>query len=184
MDFMDLVVWGSRGCLLLVFALSVHGKVRDGRAFEEFTESVRTLASRLTGRTRPVAVLVVAGETAAAVTLALPATAPLGLALSAALLAAFTLVVAVAPRTGTGLSCRCFGASSAQPRSVLLLRNSALLVLAVGGLTAVAVSGPGEAAPAAAASALCAGGVLGLLAASLDDLVGLFRPLPRKEHPS
>ncbi|MBA2813239.1 methylamine utilization protein MauE [Streptomyces sp. KM273126] len=178
MHFMDLVVWASQGCLLLVFALSAHGKARDGRAFEEFTESVRAFAPAFAGHARSVAALVLTGEAAAVVTLAVPATVPLGLALSAVLLTAFTVAIAARPRTGDGVPCRCFGAASAQPRTVLLLRNGALLAVTGGGITAAAVGGPGHAAtPAAAALALCAGGVLGLLAATLDDLVGLFRPL-------
>ncbi|MFJ3925249.1 MauE/DoxX family redox-associated membrane protein [Streptomyces sp. NPDC090022] len=174
----ETTAWGSRGCLLLVFALSVHGKVRSRRAFEEFTDSVRTLAPAFAGRARPAAALVVAAEAVAATALAVPGSGALGLALGAVLLAAFTVVVAAALRAGTGAACRCFGRSSTPLSRVHLVRNAVLFAVAGYGLAATVLAGPGTGAPAAAVvPALGAGAVLGLPAAVLDDLVGLFRPL-------
>ncbi|WP_327064430.1 MauE/DoxX family redox-associated membrane protein [Kitasatospora sp. NBC_01302] len=178
---MDVVTWVSRGCLLLVFALSVHGKVRGRRAFEEFTESVRALVPAFADRARPLAALVVAAEATIVVTLAVPGSAVAGLALCAVLLAAFTVLAVTASRAGSSTPCRCFGRSSTPLGTVHAVRNAALLALAGAGLTATVLSGPGHAAPATtatAATAFLAGGVLGLLASVLDDLVALFRPLP------
>ncbi|GAB2712712.1 MauE/DoxX family redox-associated membrane protein [Kitasatospora kifunensis] len=179
---MDVVIWVSRGCLLLVFALSVHGKVRGRGAFEEFTGSVRALVPAFADRARPLAILVVAAEAAVVVTLALPGAVVAGLALCAALLTAFTVLAVTASRAGSSTPCRCFGHSSTPLGTVHAVRNAALLTLAGAGLAATALSGPGHATLAAAATAFLVGGVLGLLATALDDLVGLFRPLPRKEN--
>ncbi|MFF7635880.1 MauE/DoxX family redox-associated membrane protein [Kitasatospora sp. NPDC008050] len=175
---MDVVTWASRGCLLVVFALSVHGKVRGLRAFEEFAGSVRALVPAFAGRARPLAALVAAAEAAVVVTLAVPGSVVAGLALCTILLAAFTVLAVTAARAGSSTPCRCFGQSSTPLGTVHAVRNAALLTLAGAGLAATALSGPGHATSATVATAFLAGGVLGLLATVLDDLVALFRPLP------
>ncbi|WP_371483328.1 MauE/DoxX family redox-associated membrane protein [Kitasatospora sp. NBC_00315] len=179
---MDVVILISRGCLSLVFALSVQGKARDRRDFAEFTASVGALVPAVADRARQVAALVVAAEAATVVALAVPGTVLPGLALAAALLGAFTLLAVAASRSPTGTPCRCFGRSSVPFGAVHAVRNAGLLAVAAAGIAATALAEPGSITPVAAVSAWLAGGVLGLLATTLDDLVGLFRPLPRKDQ--
>ncbi|GGV19915.1 hypothetical protein GCM10010495_38750 [Kitasatospora herbaricolor] len=215
---MEIVVRVGQGCLLLVFVLSVHGKVRSRRGYAEFTASVRALLPLVAVRARPPAVrmpavqvsnvqvpnapapagsagasvvagAVVAAEAAVVLALAVPATVPVGLALATALLAPFTLLALAAARRGSGTPCRCFGRSTTPLGAVHAVRNAALLAVALAGLVASgplastpATAGPAHGGPAVTFAAWLAGGVLGLLASALDDLVGLFRPLPRKEQ--
>ncbi|MCX5207774.1 methylamine utilization protein MauE [Kitasatospora sp. NBC_00240] len=189
---MEIVVRVGQGCLLLVFTLSVYGKVRGRRDFAEFTASVRALVP-LFGRSRPpaasapavpvLAVSVVAAEATVVAALAVPGTAPAGFALAAALLAPFTLLALAAARRRSDTPCRCFGRSTTPLGAVHAVRNAGLLAVAAAGLAATVLSGPRPGGPpAATVTAWLAGGVLGLLATALDDLVGLFRPLPRKEQ--
>ncbi|WP_329492823.1 MauE/DoxX family redox-associated membrane protein [Kitasatospora herbaricolor] len=201
---MEIVVRVGQGCLLLVFVLSVHGKVGGRRDYAEFTASVRALlplvAVRAPAGSAAVSVLagsVVAAEAAVVVALAVPATVTVGLALATALLVPFTLLALASSRRGSGTPCRCFGRSTTPLGAVHAVRNAALLAVALAALVAsglvtsapatsgLATSGPvgpAHAGPAVTVAAWLAGGVLGLLATALDDLVGLFRPLPRKEQ--
>ncbi|MEU4174566.1 MauE/DoxX family redox-associated membrane protein [Streptomyces sp. NPDC026589] len=184
---MELVVWAVRGCLLLVFTRSVLGKVQNPAAFAEFTGTVRAL--RLPGPlpASSLAALVVTAEAVLVPAFALPGLlAPptvlvAGLGIAAVLLAAFTALAVAAARSGRRTPCRCFGRTTTPLGAVHAVRNSILLAVAVTGLVAVAVGGPGTGDPVAVLTASLAGAVLGLLVTALDDLVTLFRPLPRKE---
>ncbi|MBG0832672.1 methylamine utilization protein MauE [Planomonospora sp. ID67723] len=153
--------------IILVFAASAVSKLRDLRGF---AGSVPALVPVRPGLARPLAVGVVAAETAVPVLLAIPPTARYGFALACVLLAAFTAAVAAALRGGRRAPCRCFGASGVPVGRRHLIRNGALLVTAV--LGALAPQGfPPPAGLAVAGAAGLAGAVLVI---SLDDIVDLF----------
>ncbi|MCQ0006317.1 MauE/DoxX family redox-associated membrane protein [Actinomadura madurae] len=79
---MQYVTLTARCALGLVFLVAVLGKIRDRDAFREFRRSVPGLAPGLPPTATSVAV--VAAESAAVVLLAVPRTAPAGLALARA----------------------------------------------------------------------------------------------------
>ncbi|MEH1125392.1 MauE/DoxX family redox-associated membrane protein [Micromonospora sp. CPCC 206061] len=165
-------------CLIgLTFVLSVAGKLRGGRAFRAFEESLRGMAL-LPGRlVRPVAAVVVAAEAAVPVLLPLPGSpfTTAGFLLGGALLAAFTAAVALVLRRGTAAECRCFGGTAPAPlRRHHIVRNAALIAVAAAGAYAAwrGTATTGQAAAVAAPLGL----VAALAVAYLDDLLALFAP--------
>ncbi|WP_248965285.1 MauE/DoxX family redox-associated membrane protein [Sphaerisporangium perillae] len=153
--------------IVLVFAASAVSKLRD---FDGFARSLPALAPVGAGLVRPLALVIVAAETATPILLAVPPATSYGFALACALLAAFTAAIAVALRRGRRAPCRCFGASSVPVGHRHLVRNGALLIVTVlGGLAP-----QGLPAPAGLAVAATAGVVGAVLIISFDDVVDLF----------
>ncbi|MFD5829309.1 TlpA family protein disulfide reductase, partial [Lentzea sp. NPDC060358] len=120
----------ARVLLAAVFVAAVAGKVRTRRAFAEFRDSVAALAPRLPAGFSAGAVL--AGEAVTAVLLAVPGTR-LGHAAAVALLAVFCGAIVLAMRGAQPVRCRCFGAGGDVLGIRHLVRNSALIGVAVVG---------------------------------------------------
>lgn len=174
---MQYVALTARCALGLIFLVAVVGKVRGRDAFREFRRSVPGLAPGLPAAATSVAV--VAAESAAVVLLAVPRTAPVGLALAGAVLLAFATGIRRALRDGRNATCRCFGARPSPFGRVHVVRNLVLTALAWGGLAAhLAVPGPVQ--PAGAVIAVAGAGVLALAFIFFDDLADLlFAPSAR-----
>ncbi|MET8454277.1 MauE/DoxX family redox-associated membrane protein [Streptomyces sp. NPDC005209] len=174
------VIDTGRILLGLVFLCSLAGKLRGAAAFLEFRAAVSQLAPALRRIRKPVAVLVVAAEALAVVTLALPETVAAGFTVSAALLAAFTAGLLGVLRRGATTPCGCFGRSApVAPRHVV--RNIVLGFVALAGL-GVQLATPGTP-PTGGSSAgllLTAGtaALLALVTVTLDDWADLFAPRP------
>ncbi|MCW6004248.1 hypothetical protein K1W54_06585 [Micromonospora sp. CPCC 205371] len=166
-------------CLIgLTFVLSVAGKVRGGREFRALEEAWRGMARLPGARVRPAAAVVVPAEAAVPVLLlpvpGSPFTAA-GFLLGGALLAAFTVAVALVLRRGTAAECRCFGGTAPTPfRRHHVVRNAALIAVATAGGYA-AWSGTTMTGQAAAV-AVPLGLVAAFTVAYLDDLMALFAP--------
>ncbi|MCC5577543.1 methylamine utilization protein MauE [Microtetraspora sp. AC03309] len=153
--------------IAVVFAASAVSKLRDFRGFARSLPTLAPVSARLV---RPLALVVVAAETATPILLAVPRAASYGFALACALLTAFTAAIAGVLRRGRQATCRCFGASSEPVGRRHLVRNGALLISTVlGGLAP-----QGLPAPAGLAVAATAGVAGAILIISFDDVVDLF----------
>jgi hypothetical protein len=131
---LDYLSLGIRLLLVLTFAASAASKVRSRDAFAAFAGSLGALGLLPRAGVLPIAVALVAAEAAAAALLLPEATAVAGLALAAALLAGFSVVILVVTRRGVQAPCRCFGASTrplGYPHAArnALLAAAALLVV-------------------------------------------------------
>lgn len=179
---MPYVTLGCQALLVLVFAISVVGKVHGQEAFTEFVGATRRLlpASVGAGLARWIAACVAAAEAATVVLLLLPVATVLGFLLAVVLLSAFTTAVLLAVRRGERAPCRCFGASTHPLGLAQVVRNAVLL--AAGGLGVIgAVSSPTQAIePAGIAVVLLAAGVIALPVLLADDIAALFRATPQK----
>jgi uncharacterized membrane protein YphA (DoxX/SURF4 family) len=174
---MDEVVTALRVLLALVFVVSATGKLRGRGAYGRFTAATARLVPRplSAAGTRRVAAAVIGAEAAAVVLLVLPATAPFGFALAAALLAAFTAGIARALARGDRAPCACFGDADTPlgPRQVV--RNLVLAAAALAGLGGTLSGTSGLPAPAGTLVAVAAGGLAALLVLAADDIIELFR---------
>jgi hypothetical protein len=178
----------AAGALAAVFAMAVAGKV-SRPAFTRFRRSAVALWPG-PGRLAPRAAAVLAGavllaEAAVAAGLlwwlaglgtAPPARPVFGAA--ALLLAGFTAAQVLALRGGRAVNCACFGRADTPVSRTGVARNAVLIALGL--LGAATADRPGI----TALSLVCAvaGGVAGLVVASLEDIVSLFRvpPVPAK----
>ncbi|MBC6459730.1 MauE/DoxX family redox-associated membrane protein [Actinomadura sp. HBU206391] len=182
---MDYVIIFSRAVLALVFVASSLGKLRDRAAFRSFVVSLLRLEP-LPGRwARPVAGAVVTVEAAIPVLLIVPSTVVGGFVLAGCALIAFSVAIGTAIRRNTNIPCKCFGASGTSLGGRHLVRNGALLVVAVtGGLIAQfgepgsRLSEPGSVHPGGALVVLTAAGCVAALVVRFDDLAGLFAQQP------
>ncbi|MFC6887039.1 MULTISPECIES: MauE/DoxX family redox-associated membrane protein [Actinomadura] len=150
-----------RALVLTVFAVAFAGKARSASGFKGFVTSIRQLAILPERVAAPAGLAVVAGEGAAVVLLALPATVRAGFALAAALLALFVGIVVRAVRGGVFAECRCFGSKGSVMGQAMIVRNVLLLCAAVPGAAlgaSVPAGRPAEAVAALAAGALGAWG--------------------------
>lgn len=171
----------AASCLIgLVFGISAVSKLRS---FGEFARTTRLLLIAVAGPRRPlsytgtrsVSVAVAAAESAIPALALVPVLNPVGLGLAGLLLVGFGVGIAAAMRRGVRTSCRCFGASSQPLGARHLVRNAALLLVAVAGLTA----GPaGDIELAGRVIAAGAAAILAVLVFRLDDLIDLFTPNP------
>jgi hypothetical protein len=132
----EAVVVGVRvfvGGVLLVAAI---GKLRDVGAFASAIRSFRIVPRRWE---RPVACGVIVAELAAVLLLATRNVAPVGLILSVVLLGSFTVAMARVVARGDRVTCGCFGRSNAVVGGAQLVRNVAMIVVALlGAWTSVA----------------------------------------------
>ncbi|GAB2847707.1 TlpA family protein disulfide reductase [Lentzea nigeriaca] len=120
----------ARVVLAAVFLAAVAGKVRTRQGFAEFRDSIAALAPWLPAR--PLALVVLTGEALAVVLLAIPGTS-LGYALAVALLAAFCGGIVLAIRSAKSVRCKCFGAGGDVLGPKHLVRNAALIAVALVG---------------------------------------------------
>ncbi|WP_370417874.1 MauE/DoxX family redox-associated membrane protein [Streptomyces sp. QH1-20] len=162
--------------LLVVFGAAVVGKVQGAASFAAFTDAVAVLGRVPAGRAGALAAALVGAEAATAVLLAVPRSRGLGLLAAAGLLSAFTYAVARALRSGTPVSCRCFGASAGPVGPPQLLRNAVLLVAVTAALPGVPGSDglPWQ----GQFAAWLAGATAALVLVVGDELVSLLRPRP------
>jgi hypothetical protein len=174
----------AAGALVVVFAMAVAGKVST-RSFTRFRRSAAALwpgPGRLpTAAAVTLATAVLLAEAAVAgglllwllhlATAAVPAPASRPLfGVAVALLAAFTAAQALALRRGTTVTCACFGRADTPVSRTGIARN--ITLIALGLLGTVTADRPGT----TALSLICAiaGGVAGLILASLEDIVSLL----------
>jgi hypothetical protein len=172
-----------RAMIGVMFAVSVGTKAAGPAAFAAFTRSLRRMRLLPPRLVRPVARTVVAAELAIPLSLAIPvaATAVVGFAVAAALLAAFAVAIVLSIRGGTRTPCRCFGRSTVELGAMHVWRNVVLVCVSVLGLIATRTGGP--AGTAGVAVAVVGGLVGGGLVTVLDDIAGLFRPAaPATSH--
>jgi hypothetical protein len=197
----------AAGALAVVFAMAVAGKV-SSRTFTRFRRSAAALwpgPGRLGARpATTVAAVVLLAEVAvtgallwtvaAAVTagpwpvandgaggLVWPvsrAATRVAFAGAALLLAVFTATQLLALRRGRTVTCACFGRADTPVSRTGIVRNAVLIALGL--LGALTTDRPGTTALALVCA--IAGGVAGLIVASLEDIVSLFRipPAPAK----
>lgn len=180
------LVLGCRVLLVIVFVVSLVGKVRGRDAFDEFVGATRRLLP-ITVRARPawLVALGVAGlETVVVLALLLPGGARVGFLLAAMMLTAFTLAILVALRRGERAPCRCFGASSTRPLGIVpIVRNAVLLTVTVLGVIGVALTPATAFAPAGVAVAAVAAVVVAVPVILSEEIVDLFRA-PTVGHPA
>ncbi|MFC4118145.1 MauE/DoxX family redox-associated membrane protein [Nonomuraea zeae] len=176
---------GLRCLIGLVFVVSAAGKLIRRASLREFVASVAAMRLLRPGHVPGAAAVVVAGEVAVCVLMALPGPMPqAGFALAGALLVAFSVAILMAVRRQVTAACRCFGTSTVPLGRRHIARNACLAVAS--GLGCVAVASP-EAATDVNALILAAfaGVVAGTLVVFLDELSELFGPgrFPQTRHP-
>lgn len=154
---------GCRAVLGLVFLAALAGKATGWRAF---VSSVPGLAPGLPAA--PVAVAVLAGESAAVALLALGERA--GFVLAAVMPAAFATAILLALRRGSTATCRCFGVTAAPLGRAQIVRNLLLIAVAIIGW----VTPGGSVELAGVALALVAAAVLAAVLVLFDDLADLL----------
>ncbi|WP_435973036.1 MauE/DoxX family redox-associated membrane protein [Streptomyces sp. Qhu_M48] len=171
---MEYLLFGARCALAVTLAASAIGKLRAPGDFRRAVQDMDVVPDRLAG---PVAGAVLAAETALILLVWLPGgLGAVAFAAAALLLAAFTAVLVALIRRGSDVSCACFGQSRTPVGAAHLVRNGALLAIAVLGALAAA-GGSGAALPAelpAALAAALAAAVVSALLISTDTLVDLF----------
>jgi hypothetical protein len=168
-------------CLVvLVFGISAVSKLTG---FAEFAGTARLLLLALAGprhrpsyaATRRIAILVTVAESVVPVIVLIPVLNAAGHALAGVLLTGFGVAIAVAMHRGVRTACRCFG-SSATPLGIRhIVRNAALLLVAI---TGVVNESTGDAAGRVVAAAAAA--LLAVVVVRLDDLIDLFTLQPRQ----
>lgn len=116
------------------FAWSVGGKARNRAALHSFRDTLAAVFPGLRpAQVGPIATAVVLAEATTAATVAVPPLAPLGFVLAALLLGGFTVVLASMLRRRLAAPCNCFGPTRRPVRATDLVRNVALLAVAVTG---------------------------------------------------
>jgi hypothetical protein len=176
----EAVVVGVRvfiGGVLLVAAI---GKLRDVAAFESAIRSFRVVPRRWD---RPVARGVIVAEIAAVLLLATRGTAATGLVLSVVLVGSFTFAMARVVARGDLVTCGCFGRSNAVVGATQLMRNAAIVAVAVLGawmnVTTVAVELPTSTAVVVVVfSLLCVA-----LVVMVDEMLSMPSSPPRARTP-
>ncbi|MGB2568612.1 MauE/DoxX family redox-associated membrane protein [Micromonospora citrea] len=173
----------SRWVMFVVFAVSAGAKLRNRAAFRAFEAGLAAMEVVPRQVRRPVAVTVVAAEALVPVLVLVPATALSGLVVTLALLTGFTLAVLAVTTRGRSVSCPCFGAKVAPFGRRHLVRNTALIMVAVAGLLSGATVTDGAATTGGVFLAIGAAVVLAALVVVFDDvadlLVGPVRRSPR-----
>ncbi|GAA0926422.1 MauE/DoxX family redox-associated membrane protein [Nonomuraea longicatena] len=164
----------ARALLAVVFFAAVVGKARSRQGFAEFRDSVGAVGPQWLPA-GPIAGLIVAGETAAVVLLAVPGTRLAGYVLAAGLLAVFCAGIARAVLAKQSVRCQCFGADGGLLGPRHLVRNGLLVAVAVVG----ALAGDVPASASAALVALVTGAFLGLLTTRWEDVAFLLVPAGR-----
>ncbi|MEU6724216.1 MauE/DoxX family redox-associated membrane protein [Nonomuraea wenchangensis] len=160
---MTIIETGIRAFLATVFAWAALSKLRSRAGRRQFREYLVYLL-RVTGpQAARLAAPLVSVELCIPLLLALDATATAGLVVACALNVALLGAVLFAVRTSRTKPCRCFGDTSASMGMWQVLRNSALLLLSLLGLTLSLGSAP----PSADISSWPAAAGFGIMAALL-----------------
>jgi hypothetical protein len=165
-------------CLVVVFAAAAIGKARSVAAFSAFSGSLRDTGLVPDDWVRLCALAVVVSEVSAAllllVTPVMPWLGRVGFLLAAGLLTVLTASVLRIVASRRQVACRCFGTSASPLGTRHILRNAALVLVAITGVVvspdAVRIQSAEE------VLAACAGALAGVLAVASDDIVELFRP--------
>jgi hypothetical protein len=161
--------------LAVVLAASAVGKARPA-GFRAFLTTLADMSLGTAAMRRPLAYATITAEGVAAGLLSLPGTRAgvIGLVLASLVLAALTMGVVRAVRGGgPPVTCACFGRTG-RPLGVLhLVRNTGLLLAAVGALV-VTGSGPVRAAGGELVVSVAAGAVLAVVVIGLDDIADLI----------
>ncbi|WP_433243203.1 MauE/DoxX family redox-associated membrane protein [Streptosporangium sp. CA-135522] len=173
MEYLEI---GGRCLICLVFLVAAVSKVAGHDAFDVFTSSVRDMQLVRSGGVRRVALLVVAAEFCVCALMVIPVTGSgiAGFALAALLLTAFAVGIVRVSRRGVRAPCRCFGASAVPLGARHVVRNLALVAVAVSGIAA-ALSTEGVRLSGETAVAALGGLLLGGLVVMLDDVYTLFQ---------
>jgi hypothetical protein len=155
----------------MVFVASAFGKLRSREAYRAFVLWLGGLELLTRRWRRPAAPVLVTAEVAVVILAALPWTAAAGLALAAALLAAFAAGALIVIRRKTNVPCQCFGPSSVPlgPRHVV--RDVLLCAAAVFG---AAGAGQVVSRPLGIGLSVGCGLAIALFAVFGDDVVALF----------
>jgi methylamine utilization protein MauE len=128
MAYLDLA---GRALLGFVMALAVVGKLSSSANWRQFRQSLNSF-SWVPRRFRPaIAVAVVVAEAAVALLLVPPSTERAGAALGALLLTVVSAALVAARVGGRDVRCACFGADDRPVGAWHLLRNTALVLVAV-----------------------------------------------------
>ncbi|MEH1125616.1 MauE/DoxX family redox-associated membrane protein [Micromonospora sp. CPCC 206061] len=179
---MAYLVIACQAMLIGVFAASTITKVRSRRAYADFRRSVEAFRVLPPTWSRMAARATVTGEAAVVLLLALPLTAPIGFALAAGLLCAFTVAIVLALRGGRTAPCRCFGASAEPLSRTHLIRNLLLLTLSLTGLATGAIRTDPARDPAGLTLSLAVAAVAALFVVRFDDVVALLKPPASDRH--
>lgn len=177
---MQYVALAGRALIVVVFLISASSKLRSRAAFRAFRRSTRRMDVLPERLVQPVAVLVVTSEVAIVLLVATPTpvTGLLGLTLAAVLLAGLAVAIGITVRRGTDVTCHCFGGSSLPLGGMHILRNIALVAVAV--VAAVTGVRGGDPDLGQALLAGSAGALLGALTTVLDDIRQVLRPAPAR----
>ncbi|MDW5326952.1 MauE/DoxX family redox-associated membrane protein [Plantactinospora sp. KLBMP9567] len=170
------VAVACRALVFGVFLCSLISKLRGPVAYSSFVASAGELLGRPRRGVAAAAAGTVIAEAAVTVLVVIPATAPAGLALAAALLVAFSVAVVLAMRRGQRSPCRCFGASETPLGAPHVVRNMLLVVVCLVGFVATTATTDGSRHPAGVVVALTVAAAVLPFILRLDDLVALFRP--------
>lgn len=173
---MEFVSATCQALLVLVFGAAVVGKVRNAALFTAFTDSVAALGRVPAGRAGALAVVIVGSEAVTSLLLVAPRLRGAGLLAAAGLLTAFTYAVARALRSGSPVSCRCFGVSAGPVGPPQLVRNALLLVAVAVALPGL--PGSGQLPWQGHFAAWLSGAMAALLLVVGDELASLLRPHP------
>lgn len=169
---MEYVALACRWAISGVFLAAAVSKIRSAPVREAFLSAVSALVPAV--RSAPLGVFVVGVELAVAVLVALPWTTTVGLGLAVGTLIAFSIAILLGLRRGVSVACRCFGWSDAPVSQAHLVRNGALVGIALlGWVTHLAAAGAALH-PGGVAVSLAATVVLIVAVTSVDDLAWLF----------
>jgi xanthosine utilization system XapX-like protein len=118
----------------------------------------------------------VAAELVIALMVAVPATALAGLMAAAVALTVFSAGTLLAVRRGTELTCNCFGRSGKRLGTRHVVRDCALAVVALTGVSGIVI-GSSAVRPAGTALCLGAAAIAAAFVVFADDITGLFGSL-------
>lgn len=124
------ISWAIALSVAVLFVATASHKLRDWEQFREVVRNYRLLPEALVPLS---AAILIALELSAAVLVLLVATRPIGAELSAGILAAYAVAIAINLRRGrVNLDCGCLGISRRQPvRWWMVGRNVAIAALAL-----------------------------------------------------
>ncbi|MDG4788008.1 hypothetical protein O7626_19035 [Micromonospora sp. WMMD1102] len=164
-----------RGTLVVVFALSVVGKLRSRAAYAGFRDATWRLTGLSAERTAALARLVVAGEVTVALTASAGPFCSAGVGLAGVLLVGFTWALVRSPESGRALECGCFGSVVSATRRTAIARNVLLLAVVAGGIASTRLR-TGAAPLGWDAALVCAVGAVALavVITRLDEITSLF----------
>lgn len=170
-----LVLVGIRFGIVVIFAVSVAGKVRGSEAFAGFRQSLAKLGYIPSGLLNAVAIGIVLAEAIAIPLVVVPAASPVGLAWAGTLMVTFAVGISIAKYRGQLVPCHCFGVRTRPLGRPDVVRN-----LVVGGLCGwAAVLALGADIPPVTTEAVgvaIIGGIAGILITAADDLLVLLKP--------